>query len=235
MVKQGESDRGPDQPVTLANDGVALDAMLGIPPQAVGIVLFAHGSGSGRFSPRNRFVAHHLQKGGIATLLIDLLTEDEAEDRRNVFDIDLLADRVLMAGTWLGNDERTRHLPLGYFGASTGAGAALQAAARRPSMVKAVVSRGGRPDLAERYLPDVTAPTLLLVGGDDEPVIEMNQAAFRLLRCSKELNIIPGATHLFEEPGTLEQVADRALKWFLRYFAPHTEPRQASRKKENHR
>jgi putative phosphoribosyl transferase len=235
MVKQGKADHGPDQPVTLANDGVTLDAMLGIPPGAVGVVLFAHGSGSGRFSPRNRFVAHHLQKGGIATLLIDLLTEDEAEDRRNVFDIDLLADRVLMAGTWLGNDERTRHLPLGYFGASTGAGAALQAAARRPSMVKAVVSRGGRPDLAERYLPDVTAPTLLLVGGDDEPVIEMNQTAFRLLRCSKELNIIPGATHLFEEPGTLEQVADRALEWFLRYFAPRTEPRQASRKKENHR
>lgn len=235
MVKQGKADRGPDQPVTLANDGVTLDAMLGIPPGAVGIVLFAHGSGSGRFSPRNRFVAHHLQKGGIATLLIDLLTEDEAEDRRNVFDIDLLADRVLMAGTWLGNDERTRHLPLGYFGASTGAGAALQAAARRPSMVKAVVSRGGRPDLAERYLPDVTAPTLLLVGGDDEPVIEMNQSAFRLLRCSKELNIVPGATHLFEEPGTLEQVADRALEWFLRYFAPRTEPGQPSRKKENHR
>jgi putative phosphoribosyl transferase len=235
MVPQGRTDRGAEQPVTLANDGVTLDGLLGIPPGAVGVVLFAHGSGSGRFSPRNRYVAHHLQKGGIATLLIDLLTEDEAEDRRNVFDIDLLADRVLMAGAWLGKDERTRHLPLGYFGASTGAGAALQAAARRPSTVKAIVSRGGRPDLAERYLPDVTAPTLLLVGGYDEPVIEMNQAAFRLLRCSKELNIIPGATHLFEEPGTLEQVADHALDWFLQYFTPPTEHRSASRKKENQR
>ncbi len=235
MVPKDRADHRAEQPVTLKNEGVTLDAMLGIPPGAVGVVLFAHGSGSGRFSPRNRFVAHHLQQGGIATLLIDLLTEDEAEDRRNVFDIDLLADRVLLAGGWLGKDERTRHLPVGYFGASTGAGAALQAAARHPSMVKAIVSRGGRPDLAERYLPEVTAPTLLLVGGYDEPVIEMNQAAFRLLRCSKELKIIPGATHLFEEPGTLEQVADHALNWFLRYFTPHSEHTPASRRKETQR
>ncbi len=233
MRTQGRADHGTEQPVTVSEGGVTLDGMLGIPPRAVGVVLFAHGSGSGRFSPRNHFVARRLQSGGVATLLVDLLTEEEAEDRRNVFDIDLLADRVLIAGAWLGGDVRTRRLPLGYFGASTGAGAALQAAARRPSAVTAIVSRGGRPDLAERYLPEVTAPTLLLVGGYDEPVIEMNQAAFRLLRCSKEIVIIPGATHLFEEPGTLEQVADRALEWFLRCFAPHTEPRQVSRRKEN--
>ncbi len=224
-----------EQPVTVTGDGVTLNGILGIPPAAVGVVLFAHGSGSGRLSPRNQFVAHRLQAGGVATLLIDLLTVEEAEDRRNVFDIDLLADRVLTAGAWLAGHTSTKHLPLGYFGASTGAGAALQAAARGPVAVKAVVSRGGRPDLAERYLPDVTAPTLLLVGGYDEPVIEMNQAAFRLLRCPKELTIIPGATHLFEEPGTLEQVADRALAWFLRHLAPHTEQAQASRRKENHR
>jgi putative phosphoribosyl transferase len=199
------------------------------------VVLFAHGSGSGRLSPRNQFVAHRLQSGGIATLLIDLLTVEEAEDRRNVFDIDLLADRVLTAGAWLVEDARTARLPRGYFGASTGAGAALQAAARGPVTVKAVVSRGGRPDLAERFLPQVTAPTLLLVGGYDEPVIEMNRAAFRLLRCPKEMTIIPGATHLFEEPGTLEQVADHALGWFLRHFAPQPEQTKASRRKENHR
>ena len=209
-----------EQTVSVTGDGLALDGCLGIPPSAVGVVLFSHGSGSGRFSPRNRFVAHRLQQGGIATLLLDLLTEREAEDRRNVFDIDLLADRVLMASAWIRRDEGMKHLPLGYFGASTGAGAALQAAARDPLSVVAIVSRGGRPDLAEPYLARVTAPTLLIVGGDDEPVIEMNEAAFRLLHCSKQLSIIPGATHLFEEPGTLEQVAEQALRWFQRHFIP---------------
>lgn len=209
-----------EQPVTVTGENIALDGFLDIPPSATGIVLFAHGSGSGRFSPRNRFVAHHLQQGGIATLLIDLLLTDEAEDRRNVFDIDLLADRVLMASAWLRQGARTKQLPLGYFGASTGAGAALQAAARAPFPVGAIVSRGGRPDLAERYLPQVTAPTLLLIGSYDEPVIEMNHAAYRLLRCPKQLTIIPGATHLFEEPGTLEQVAEQALRWFQQHFAP---------------
>lgn len=208
-----------EQPVTIANGNVTLNGFLGIPHSATGIVLFAHGSGSGRLSPRNRFVAHHLQQGGIATLLVDLLTPDEAEDRRNVFDIDLLANRVLMASTWLREDARTKVLALGYFGASTGAGAALQAAARAPFPVAAIVSRGGRPDLAEIYLAQVTAPTLLLIGGYDEPVIEMNQAAYRLLRCPKQLTIIPGATHLFEEPGTLEEVSEQALKWFQRHFA----------------
>jgi putative phosphoribosyl transferase len=209
-----------EQPVTVTGENIALDGFLGIPPRATGIVIFAHGSGSGRLSPRNRFVAHHLQQGGIATLLIDLLLADEAEDRRNVFDIDLLADRVLMASAWLREGARTKQLGLGYFGASTGAGAALQAAARAPFPVRAIVSRGGRPDLADLYLPQVTAPTLLLVGGYDEPVIEMNQAAYRLLRCPKQLTIIPGATHLFEEPGTLEQVAEQALRWLHQHLAP---------------
>jgi putative phosphoribosyl transferase len=208
-----------EQPVTISNESTMLDGLLGISSTATGMVLFAHGSGSGRFSPRNRFVAQHLQQGGIATLLIDLLTTDEAEDRRNVFDIDLLADRVLMTSAWLREDSRTRELPLGYFGASTGAAAVLQAAARAAFRVGAIVSRGGRPDLAERYLPQVTAPTLLLVGGEDQPVIEMNQDAYGLLRCLKQLTIIPGATHLFEEPGTLEQVAEQALKWFQQHLA----------------
>jgi putative phosphoribosyl transferase len=207
-----------DQAVTISRQGISLSGFLGIPPKAKGIVLFAHGSGSGRLSPRNRFVAHHLEQGWIATLLIDLLTTAEEEDRHNVFDIDLLADRLLMASAWLRENARTKDLSLGYFGASTGAGAALQAAARATFPVSAIVSRGGRPDLAERYLPEVTAPTLLLVGGDDQPVIEMNQDAYRLLRCCKQLTIIPGASHLFEEPGTLEQVAEQALQWFARHF-----------------
>ena len=206
------------QPVTISSEAISLSAFLGVPAKPTGVVLFAHGSGSGRFSPRNRFVAEQLQQGGIATLLIDLLTTDEADDRRNVFDIDLLADRVLLASAWLREEPATRRLPLGYFGASTGAGAALQAAARAALPVGAIVSRGGRPDLAERYLPEVTAPTLLLVGGEDAPVIEMNQQAYRLLRCPKQLTIIPGATHLFEEPGTLEQVAGQAVKWFQRHL-----------------
>ena len=208
-----------EQAVTIRNAHTVLDGFLGISSTASGIVLFAHGSGSGRFSPRNRFVAQHLQRGGIATLLIDLLMTDEAEDRRNVFDIDLLAERVVMASAWLREDSRTKQLPLGYFGASTGAGAALQAAVRASFPVSAIVSRGGRPDLAERYLAQVTAPTLLLVGGEDQPVIEMNQYAYRLLRCPKQLTIIPGATHLFEEPGTLEDVAEQALIWFQQHLA----------------
>lgn len=212
-----------EEPVTITEGAVRLEGTLGMPSSPMGVVLFAHGSGSGRLSPRNRLVARRLQRGGVAALLIDLLSEDEAENRRNVFDIDLLADRVLLASSWLARDGRTKHLPLGYFGASTEAGAALKAAALEPLQVTAVVSRGGRPDLAERYLPRVTAPTLLLVGGYDEPVVEMNRKAYRLLRCPKQLTIVPGATHLFEEPGTLEQVADRALEWFRHYFVPvHT-------------
>ncbi|BFU94797.1 MAG: DeoR family transcriptional regulator [Nitrospira sp.] len=212
-------------PVSVSENGLFLNGFLGVPPGAAGVVLFAHGSGSGRLSPRNRYVAHQFQQSGIATLLLDLLTEREAEDRRNVFDIDLLADRVLLASRWLSQDTRTRTLPLGYFGASTGAGAALQAAARASSSAKAIVSRGGRPDLAEAYLPHVKAPTLLIVGEHDEAVIELNRAAAGLLTCRTRIVIIPGATHLFEEPGTLEQVASEALEWFQQTFA--LEPRFA--------
>jgi putative phosphoribosyl transferase len=197
---------------------ITLEGILGLSNGPRGVVVFAHGSGSGRLSPRNTFVARHLQRDGLATLLLDLLTEEEADDRRKVFDIDLLAGRLLLAKGWLEAEPQTQHLKIGYFGASTGAGAALQAAAREPSNIKAVVSRGGRPDLAEPYLPSVTAPTLLIVGGHDEPVIEMNQAAYDLLTCEKKLVIVPGATHLFEEPGTLEQVAEHAGRWFVRYL-----------------
>ena len=170
-----------EETVSITRGPLSLEGVLGLPTQAIGIVVFAHGSGSGRFSPRNNFVARYLQQGQVATLLLDLLTPDEADDRRKVFDIDLLADRCLFAKGWLEQDDRTKRLGIGYFGASTGAGAALQAAARDPSSIRAVVSRGGRPDLAEPYLPSVAAPALLIVGGDDEPVIEMNRTAYRLL------------------------------------------------------
>ena len=207
-----------EHPVTITTGNLGLEGILGLPAGSRGVVVFAHGSGSGRFSPRNNFVARHLQRNSLATLLLDLLIEDEADDRRKVFDIDLLADRLLLAKAWLEAEPRTNNLGIGYFGASTGAGAALQAAAREPMNVRAVVSRGGRPDLAEPYLNRVTAPTLLIVGGWDEPVIEMNQEAYELLTCEKKMIIVPGATHLFEEPGTLEQVAEQAGRWFQRYL-----------------
>lgn len=206
--------------VRLTQGALSLEGVLGLPAQALEIVVFAHGSGSGRFSPRNNFVARYLQQGKVATLLLDLLTPDEAEDRLKVFDIDLLADRILWAKAWLEQQTSTKDLGIGYFGASTGAGAALQAAARDPSSIRAIVSRGGRPDLAESYLPSVTAPTLLIVGGDEKRVIEMNQAAYRLLSCPKRLVIVPGASHLFEEPGTLEQVAEHARLWFQQHVHP---------------
>ena len=208
---------GYEQNVRIILGNLTLDGILAIPSDPKGVIVFAHGSGSGRLSPRNNFVARHLQQNGFATLLLDLLTRDEAGDRRNVFDIDLLADRLLLTKAWLEQEPRTNNLGIGYFGASTGAGAALQAAAREPSNIQAVVSRGGRPDLAETYLPSVTAPTLLIVGGWDEPVIEMNRSAYELLTCEKKLIIVPGATHLFEEPGTLEQVAQHACTWFLHH------------------
>ena len=207
-----------ERAVSIPAGHVVLPGILSIPHESRGVVLFAHGSGSGRLSPRNRYVAEVLQQGGLATLLIDLLDEREAEDRRKVFDIDLLADRLLAAAEWLEGNPGTTRLPVGYFGASTGAGAALQAAARSPASVAAVVSRGGRPDLAAAYLPDVKAPTLLIVGGFDVPVIAMNEEAFDSLTCLKELIIVPGATHLFEETGTLEQVATHALQWFRRFL-----------------
>ncbi len=210
-------------PARLAGDLV-------VPAQAQGVVLFAHGSGSSRFSSRNRFVSGSLQQAGFATLLLDLLTAEEEEvdlrTRHLRFDIQLLAGRLLHATDWLGAHPETAALPVGYFGASTGAGAALLAAAERPNAVKSVVSRGGRPDLAGPKLAQVEAPTLLIVGGRDEAVIELNQIALGKLRCEKKLEIVPGATHLFEEPGTLEQVARLASGWFQQYLSAN----QAHRK-----
>jgi putative phosphoribosyl transferase len=197
-----------------------LRGILWVPAGAGGVVTFAHGSGSGRFSTRNQFVARALGDAGLATLLLDLLEEEEAEDREKVFDIQLLAERLQSAADWSGQQPQTSALRLGYFGASTGAGAALVAAARNPAAVGAVVSRGGRPDLAWDSLPAVHAPTLLIVGGDDEAVLQLNEQALRLLRCPKNLVVIPGATHLFPEPGALEEVARLATDWFVRYLSP---------------
>jgi pimeloyl-ACP methyl ester carboxylesterase len=200
----------------------ALPGDLTIPPGATGIVLFAHGSGSSRHSPRNQFVARELEQRRLATLLIDLLTpEEEARDRHTAelrFDIGLLARRLGTIIDWLGTEPRTAALGIGLFGASTGGGAALVAAAERPARVAAVVSRGGRPDLAGPALPRVAAPTLLIVGGLDGPVIEMNRSAARQLRAPATLTIVPGATHLFEEPGALDQVARLAGEWFAKYL-----------------
>ena len=211
-----------ERAVSVEMGPVTLEGDLALPDQAAGIVLFAHGSGSGRYSPRNRAVAQALQQDGLGTLLIDLLTEEEEEidleTRHLRFDIPMLAERLAGAIDWLGDHESTRNLPIGLFGASTGAGAALIAAVNRPDQVRSVVSRGGRPDLAEEALPRVTAPTLLIVGGLDEVVIGLNQLAYHQLKCEKRLEIIPGATHLFEEPGALEQVSTRARAWFIRGF-----------------
>ncbi len=186
------------------------------------IVVFAHGSGSSRLSPRNNYVASALGDAGFATLLFDLLTEEEGADRSNVFDIGLLADRLTLAAEWISRQQALRSLPLGSFGASTGAAAALIAAARRPELCVAVVSRGGRPDLAGAALSQVRAPTLLIVGGDDQEVLELNREAARQLRCEKELAVVPGATHLFEEPGTLESVVELARRWFRDHLAVST-------------
>ena len=198
---------------------VALEGELIIPDKAKAIILFAHGSGSSRFSPRNQFVAGSLRKKELATLLIDLLSkEEEIEDERTRalrFNIELLSNRLGEVTKWLLRDERTKHLPIGYFGASTGAAAALIAGAKNKDHVYAVVSRGGRPDLAGPFLDQVRAPTLLIVGGDDAQVIELNEEAFDKLRCKKQLDIVPGATHLFEEPGALEKVAELASSWFI--------------------
>jgi len=199
---------------------VQLAGELVLPENSKGIVLFAHGSGSSRFSPRNTYVASVLHRKGIGTLLFDLLTHEEDQTYATRFDIPLLTQRLLAATQWLRQQPATQHCKLGYFGASTGAAAALQAAAELPDSVSAVVSRGGRPDLAgERALLSVRAPTLLLVGGEDGIVIELNDAAHTVLQCEKKLVIVPGATHLFEEPGTLEQVALAAADWFVRHLA----------------
>jgi putative phosphoribosyl transferase len=202
---------------------VELEGDLGVPEEAAGVVLFAHGSGSGRHSPRNRYVAGVLRGAGLATLMIDLLTREEEEaDLRTGhlrFDIGLLAERLSGATDWLVHNPGTQNSRIGYFGASTGAGAALVAAAKRPREVGAVVSRGGRPDLADDALPLVKAPTLLIVGGKDVPVIGMNKEALERLRVEKELKIVPGATHLFEEPGALEEVARLAADWFAHHLS----------------
>jgi putative phosphoribosyl transferase len=211
-----------EHPVRVSAGPVELEGDLGAPENARGVVLFAHGSGSGRHSPRNRLVARALQVAGLATLLIDLLTPDEERaDLRTGhlrFDIGLLAERLAGATEWLIDNPETRDLRIGYFGASTGAGAALVAAAEHPREVGAIVSRGGRPDLAGDALPLVEAPTLLIVGGDDVPVIGMNEEALGRLRAEKKLEIVAGATHLFEEPGALEEVARLAAGWFARHL-----------------
>ena len=193
---------------------VGLEGILGAPPDPKGLVIFAHGSGSSRLSPRNNAVAQALTRSGFATLLFDLLTPLEAENRDNVFDIPLLGERVTEAVAWAREDFQTGPLPIGLFGASTGAAAALVAAAEKPRDIAAVVSRGGRPDLASTRLEKVQAPTLLIVGGADSIVIELNAAAFERLVCKKQFHIVPGATHLFEEPGTLEEVVREASAWF---------------------
>jgi putative phosphoribosyl transferase len=222
MAPDGEA-RTTLTPVEVPVGSHFLRGDLGIPPMPKGLVLFAHGSGSSRHSPRNQFVARFLRQQGFATLLMDLLTpeEDEVDEQTAEFrfDIDMLGERVVAVVDWLRERCGTAALPIGLFGASTGAAAALMAAAARPREVVAVVSRGGRPDLAGDALPMVLAPTLLIVGGDDEEVIELNQAAIAEMNGPVHLEIVPGATHLFEEPGTLEAVAELAAAWFRTAFS----------------
>ena len=217
-----------EREVWIAIEPVRLAGNLSIPERAQGLVLFAHGSGSSRFSPRNRYVARILYESGLATLLIDLLTPDEeAQDQLTGhlrFDIQMLARRLVRVSDWLDQNVDTRYLNIGYFGASTGGGAALVAAAQRPDLIKAVVSRGGRPDLAGAALAQVKAPTLLIVGGNDTPVIAMNRDALKQIQAEKRLEIIPGATHLFEEPGALDKVALLARDWFQEHLRKHPAP-----------
>ena len=215
--------RDDTQAVRIELEEATLQGDLGVAPEARGLVLFAHGSGSSRLSPRNRFVASVLREGGLATLLFDLLTPDEeAVDLRTRelrFDIDLLARRLVAAIDWVAKLQEVEGLAIGTFGSSTGAAAALIAAAERPTRVRAVVSRGGRPDLAADVLHWVEAPTLLIVGGRDQPVIPLNEQALAGLGCEKRIEIVPGATHLFEEPGALQRVAELARDWFLEHLA----------------
>ena len=200
--------------VQIKAGAVTIEGELVIPPQAKGLVLFAHGSGSSRFSPRNNFVATVLQKSGLGTLLIDLLSKKEDEIYETRFDIDLLTERLLTVIEWLQKEPETKNLELGLFGSSTGAAAALKAAAQKGEAIKAVVSRGGRTDLANSVMADVVSPTLFIVGGNDFGVIELNQESYKLLKSPKKLEIVPNATHLFEEPGCLELVAQLASNWF---------------------
>jgi len=198
---------------------LGLQALLGVPPQTLGLVIFAHGSGSGRLSPRNQRVAGALRGARIATLLLDLLMPDEEGDRAKVFDIELLAQRLEQARAWASSDAQTARLPIGYFGASTGAGAALLAASRGHDHIAAIVSRGGRPDLAGDALAEVRAPTLLIVGSLDTQVLQLNRIAQARMSAPCELSIVRGATHLFEEPGTLDEVTGLATQWFARWLA----------------
>ena len=215
--------RAAEKPVQIPIHGRILQGDLTIPDSARGIILFAHGSGSSRLSPRNRYVARQLENAGLGTLLMDLLTREEekidAESGALRFDIELLAHRLMESTRWLADRQNTKSLRVGYFGASTGAAAALVAAATIPDLVAAVVSRGGRPDLAGRWLSKVLAPTLLIVGGEDWTVLELNRTALAELRGEKRLEIVPGASHLFEEPGALEAVAQLATTWFTRHIA----------------
>lgn len=214
-----------DNQVLIDADGAQLEGILSVPPVSHGIVIFAHGSGSSRFSKRNRAVAQVLNEAGFSTLLFDLLTSEENEHDTFTaeyrFNILLLAQRLVKVVDWLQLDNLTNALPAGLFGASTGAAAALIAAALRPERVKSVVSRGGRPDLAGDALPRVRTPTLLLVGSRDTEVIELNRLAAARMRCEHQLTLVPGATHLFEEPGALEQVSQLATEWFTRHMLPH--------------
>lgn len=203
---------------SIAAGAVTMEGMLELPAAPIGVVLFAHGSGSSRFSPRNNQVAAELRDAGIATLLLDLLTPEEDATYRNRFDIDVLAARLHAAATWLGTEPLSAPLPLGLFGASTGAAAALRVAADSGTGIAAVVSRGGRPDLAGAALGQVLAPTLLIVGGEDGVVVDLNREALAALPGEKALEIVPGATHLFEEPGALEVVAGLARNWFVAHF-----------------
>lgn len=208
-----------EQLVRIPVDQAHVEGLLALPAAPIGVVLFAHGSGSSRHSPRNNYVAGVLHAHGVGTLLLDLLTLEEDRDYRARFDIALLTQRLRAAARWLGRQPLTRALPMGYFGASTGAAAALMAAAAQGSGIRAVVSRGGRPDLAgPEALARVACPTLLLVGGRDEEVLELNRQAASLMRCPHRLSVVPGATHLFEEPGTLEAAARQAADWFEKYL-----------------
>lgn len=208
---------GIDKTIKIFTNDIKLEGILNLPAKAKSIVLFAHGSGSDRFSPRNTFVARVLQEADIGTLLFDLLTKEEDALYENRFNIDLLAERLIAATKWVLTNPETKNLRIGYFGASTGAAAALQASTKIPS-VFAIVSRGGRPDLAKNYLPKVKAPVLLIVGEYDEAVIELNKEAYDKIKAEKKLVIVPKATHLFEEPGALEEVAKLAKDWFLKYL-----------------
>jgi putative phosphoribosyl transferase len=215
-----------DDEVTVQIGALSLPGHLRVPQQMKGLVVFAHGSGSSRQSPRNRLVATSLNHAGLGTLLFDLLTTSEELDRANVFDIGLLSERLLGAARWLTKEPEAKHIPLGYFGASTGAAAALVAAADAHPEVAAVVSRGGRADMAGDRLAAVRAPTLLIVGGEDHVVLELNRQAQSALTCESRLEIVKGATHLFEEPGALERVAALASEWFSDRMMPSTEARR---------